>query len=197
MLDVSKPCTVYISFVGETPKLFNLYDSNGDLHYFRYLDGRTPRIKFNLPIPGSYTSDKAFNVVKIVPIEIPDMWPPIPEADRDRYRTMNIVHVPELKGTPARIYTDGPFAGRVEVSDEFIGYPKPVRTFLLLHEQGHMFYSKEEDCDLWAIINYLRLGYNRAMAYYSLHFVLRRTPENVYRLKMALNNIQKTQKEKI
>lgn len=176
------------------PRLFCIYDAAGNLHYFRHLDGKTPRIKFNLPECGRFSFDCPVIILKIVPIEIPTMWPELPKADRDRYKQMNIVYNPDLKGTPARIFTD---TGLVEVSDSFLAHPPTIRKFLLLHEQGHFFYSKEEDCDLWALVNYLRLGYNRSMSYYALTFILSRSPENVNRLKSALNNIQRTQLEKL
>lgn len=91
-----------------------------------------------------------------------------------------------LEGTPARIYTD---TGIIEVSTSFISFPPPVRLFLLLHETGHFLYVTEEYCDLWALINFLRMGYNRSTAYYTLDKILSRSPQNIDRIKFLLTQI--------
>jgi hypothetical protein len=185
----NKPQTYYIRFTAEMPKLFLLYDSKGEVYYFRYLDGKTPRIKFNVVDEGTYTGNVPFEVVKETGIEIPDSFPRLPNADRDRWKPVKLVHNPSMKTTtPIRIFTD---SGVIEANDRFFGFIRPVRIFLFLHEKGHLFYSKEEDCDLYALVNFLRMGYNQSTAYYTLRNVLSRTDENLKRLKTIFANIQK------
>jgi hypothetical protein len=175
------------------PKLFLLMDRAGEVYYFRYLDGKTPRIKFNIPDTGIYIGNVPFEVVKTDTIEIPKRFPRLPDADRDRWKSVKLVHNPAMKTTtPIRIYTD---SGIIEASDKFFNLIRPVRIFLFLHEKGHLFYSKEEDCDMYALVNFLRMGYNQSTAYYTLRNVLSRTDENIKRLKTIFNNIQKIRKQ--
>lgn len=186
-VSVNKPSTVYIHFI-QTPRLFNLCDSNGGLYYFRYTDGKIPRIKFNIPDPGNYTSDTNFVVDKIVPIEIPEKLPTLPAAERDRVKPYKIVHNPNLQGSPVVIYTQrDPII--IETSSVFYEYPSPVRKFLLLHELGHRFYKTEEYCDLYALINFVRMGYNPSTGYYALIKILGRSKKNVERVKYMFKQI--------
>lgn len=187
MLNVSSPCSVYIVFTEYPPKLFELFDNEGRLYYFRYLDGRTSRIKFNIPDKGFYTSDVPFRVDKIKNIEIPEKLPVLPEAERDRLKPVEVVYNPELENTPARIFTD---TGVIEVGRRFDGLPQPIKLFLLLHEQGHLFYKSEEKCDLFALVNFLRMGYNRSTGYYALAQILRRSRQNIDRVKNIFDNIE-------
>lgn len=189
-LNVKSPKTVYIKFTGELPKLFQLRNDIGELYYFRYLDGRTPRIKFNIVEPGTYKGSCDFATSKVVPIETPQTYPTLPPAQRSRFKELTYVFNKDLTGTPARIFTD---SGIVEHSPEYYSFPKPIRLFIDLHESGHLFYSNEIFCDLWALVNYLRMGYNRSMAYYTLAQILKVTPANVERLKFLLTQIDVTQ----
>lgn len=186
LLNINKPATVIVSFNGVPPRYFCLYDDKGRTYYFRYLDGKTPRIKFNMPDPGQYNSNHDFQVVKTMNIETPDHYPQLPPAERDRWKEPIFVYNPNLTGTPARIFTD---TGVIEHSPDYYRYPPPVRLFLDLHEQGHFLYQTEEYCDLFALINYLRMGYNRSTAYYTLSQILSRSNDNLNRLKFLLTQI--------
>jgi hypothetical protein len=173
------------------PNLFLLNHSDGEGYYFRYLDGKTPRIKFNVPDRGSYIANAPFEVVKICPIEIPDHFPMLPPADRDRWKDVKEVFNPDMDSqttTPIRIYTE---SGVIEYGKRFLDYIKPIQEFLKFHEKGHLFYTNEEYCDMYALINFIRLGYNQSTAYYALSHILSRSPENIKRMKTLFNNIQK------
>lgn len=186
-LSVNRPATYYIRFTHEMPKLFLLNKSNGDGYYFRYLDGRTPRIKFNVPDKGEYESNVPFEVVQEVPIEIPTNLPTLPPGERDRYKGIEI-RENETINTPARIFTE---TGIIEICDKFKKYIEPVQKFLLFHEKGHFFYKSEDKCDLFALVNFLRAGYNQSTAFYSLKNILKRTPANIERTKKIFAEIQK------
>lgn len=190
-LSNTSPQTFYIQFGELMPKTFKLFNSQNQCYYFRFLDGKTKRIRFNIPDTGEYTSNVPFDIVKKVPIELPLSYPPIPPAQRDRMKDVTIVFKPELQGTPARIFSH---TGVIEYGKKFLTYPPPIRLFLLLHEQGHLLYKDEIYCDLWAMINFLRLGYNQSTAFYSLANVLSSSNENISRIKEMFKNIQKTQK---
>lgn len=192
-LNANKSGCYYISFPNR-PNYFELRDANGDIYHFRYCRN-TPRIKFNIPDPGVYTTNVPFTLVDVKPIEIPTTWPELPPPERDRWPASGVSKIeynPAIKGTPVRIFTE---EGVIETGNRFYEYPPVLRLFLLLHETGHYFYLTEEYCDLWALINYLRMGYNRSMAFFALNDILSRNAHNLNRVMYLFNNIQKTQAE--
>jgi len=217
-----QPGTYYIKFTGaELPRTFKLYHNKYGLYYFRVLQGKAPRIKFNLVHPGQYTANAPFEVVKVNEIEVPENLPLLPDYERDEVKDFVIQDNFDFTGSPARVFVK---EGRVETSRNFYNLPKPVRVFILLHEVGHFFYGinqadikkaesmndrdareyltkrrneSEAKCDLFALIQYLRMGYNRSMAFYSLSRVLKESQANIERLKKLIGNIQVTQKAKI
>jgi hypothetical protein len=199
-ISVNKPSTVYIRFIGANPKKFLLFlktttaDKENNLYYFRYL-GNVPRIKFNIPDKGEYYSPSDFEIVKMVPIETPETYPVLPPSERNRLKPVTYRVEPSLSGgTPARIFTD---SGVIEVSPDFFKIPITVRIFLLLHEHAHFFYVTEHYCDMMAMVNFLRMGYNQSTAYYALTDYLKSSPLNIDRMKFLFSQIQKTQKQKL
>lgn len=215
-LKINKPCTVYIAF-DRQPDIFKLWHKKHGLYFFRHLRGLAPRIKFNICHTGVLNSNADFKIVKVVDIEIPDNLPALPPFERDAIKDFVIVDNPELTGSPARVFTK---QGRIEKGSDFYKLPKPVRVFVLLHEVGHFFYGitdavineankmsetdgreyirkkrndSEIKCDLFALIRFLKMGYNRSTAFYSLKTVLSRSQDNVKRVKELLNNIEQTQ----
>lgn len=192
-ISVNNPTTFYISFQS-APKLFQLNDQDGKCYYFRYLSGNVYRIKVNIPDEGTYTGNIPFQVYKKADIELPDTWPILPPAQRDRVKPLRVVYNADLQGTPLRVFTD---TGIVEAAPVFYSFPLPIQKFLLEHERGHLFYRDEEKCDLFALVNYMRMGYNASMGFYALSNILSVSAQNVQRLRENLKNIQKTQKTKI
>lgn len=184
---INSPSSVYVRFSAEMPKLFVILDSSGDVHYFRYMDGATPRIKFRMPVIGVYSSETPVDIVKIVPIEIPKsvLSPTLPPAERDRWKPVTFRYNPDL-GTVARINTG---TGLIEHGPRYKSLIKPIQVFIDEHEKAHMFYLSEEKCDLMALINFVRMGYNESTAYYALSMVLKKSPEQMDRAKEMYKNI--------
>lgn len=189
-ITIDFPSTVYIRFMTEMPKLFCCITGNtGIVEYFRYLDGRTPRMKFNLVPSADYYCNVPFEVLKIVPVEIPDL-PSLPPPERDRYSgEPEVVYDASWTVSPASNFTQD---NRIIVGPAWKNLIPPIRLFILLHEGGHFFYATEEHCDLYAFVNFMRMGYNKSTAYYSLAKVLRKSPSMVQRIKILFNTIQKT-----
>jgi hypothetical protein len=199
-MQITKPCTVFVRFVHELPLKFVLINEQGKVYYFRYLDGKTPRIKFNILDAGYYDSNVPFEVVKKTEIEKPFNLPSLPTPDRERRKDFLVTENFSLVNTPARIFTqgyDGKSAPVIELSSKFSDYPKAIQDFIFFHEQGHLMYSKEEDADVYALVKCLQKGHNRSMCFYALSHILKKSPANMERLKSLLNNIQKTQTEKL
>ncbi len=189
MIRTKEKATVYIRFTHETPRNFVLHNDMGKVYYFRKLDGKTPRIKFNILHPGYFTSETPFEVVKIVKLELPGILPTLPPHERERNKPFKIVYNPALFHSPARIFTH---LGIVETGPAFLEMPKMIADFIMWHEVGHFYYETEEYCDLFALVNCLKRGYNRSMCYYSLSRILKKSPANMARLKSLLQNIEKT-----
>jgi hypothetical protein len=189
IIEISKPSTVYLAFTGELPRLFIIWSAADCPEYFRYMDGHTPRIKFNLPVPGLYDGNVPYEIVKIVDIEIPKL-PVLPKANRDRLkREPTVIYDPNWTESTASNFTEDNIIIHGPNWKKLI---PPIRLFIDLHEIGHYFYQEEENCDLYAFVNFLRMGYNRSTAYYALTSVLGRQPEAVNRIRTMFQNIQKT-----
>jgi hypothetical protein len=188
-----KPKTFYIKFFEPLPRKFCLF-RNGELYFERFLNGLTPRIKFNIPNPGIYVSKNNFEILKCVDIEIPKVIHDLPEAERSRIKNFVIVDNPSLEDTPARVFTD---RGIIEKGKSFNSYPKPMRVFFLLHEVGHFYYETEKYCDLFALTHFLQMGYNMSTAIYCLTNVLKRNKQNlertlfIYKKVIKSNGIQR------
>jgi hypothetical protein len=178
-IKVNTPQTVYIKFLGNLPRKFTVYDSKGKLYFERYLDGKTPRIKFNIPNVGVYYTKNPIEIVKQVAIEIPSLSFSLPAFERNRIRDFVIIDNPKLQGTPARVFT---FDGIIEKGAAFNRYTNPMKVFFLLHEVGHFYYKTEEYCDLFALVHFLQMGYNMSTAMYCLTTVLRRNKQNQERV---------------
>lgn len=186
------PSTVYVNFTAEMPKLFAVTGSGGVVEFFRYMDGKTPRIKFNLPISDTYSCNVPFAIVKIIPVEIPPL-PSLPPPERDRYKgDPQFVYDPSWTVSPASNFTE---EGLIIHGPEWMKLIPPIRLFIDLHEVGHFFYKTEEYCDLYAFVNFMRMGYNKSTAYYALSKVLKASPGQVARLKTIFSTITKTDGE--
>lgn len=189
-ISVTEPSTVYISFGANMPKLFAISNINtGVGEYFRYTDGKTPRIKFNVPIPGDYATNVPVTITKIVSIEIPTNLPVLPTAQRDRLKgDPTVIYDPGWTTSPASNFTQ---ENLIVHGPVWKGLIPPMRLFIDLHEVGHFFYLDEDKCDLYALVNFLRMGYNKSTAYYALSNILRRTPQAVDRMKKLFTAISK------
>ncbi len=185
---IVKPETIYIKFLGELPRRFCIYDNRGKLYFERFLDGKTPRIKFNMPNKGFFKSPNNFEVNKRVPIEISKLDFDLPPFERNRIKDFTIIQNKSLTNTPARVYTE---EGIIEVAADFNKYPYPMQRFFLLHEVGHFYYEKEEYCDLFALVQFLQMGYNMSTAMYCLTNVLKRNKQNRDRVLYIYNHLFK------
>jgi hypothetical protein len=189
--DPQEPTTYAITFDGgNKPKLFNVYDSEGNLYYFRHLDGKTGSIELNFPDNGHFTTDDTtpFTITASKPLVPSGQDIPLPPPDRS-YDASNLkiqVGPPSMGSTPARIF---PKIGVIEYNPNMTKYPYPIRLFILLHELSHTQYTNEASADAMALKLYLGMGYNASMAYYSLSHILKVSPDNVVRLKKMFSNI--------
>lgn len=187
---INTPSSVYVRFTEGTPKLFQVFDGYGHVHYFRYIsDPSVSRIKFRMPVRGNYTFNVPLEIVKTVPIEIPDYVknPVLPTPERDLWKPVRFKYDNTLD-TVARIFPD---TGLILHGPRYNELSRPMQIFIDEHEKAHMFYDKtEEYCDLFALVSFIRMGYNESTAYYVLSNVLRRSAQQMDRVKFILSEIQ-------
>lgn len=182
VLKNSSPSTLLIKFF-EPTDYFELRDSRGRLYYYRYLPNGTNEIKINLPDKGLYYFNNDCQI-EDKPLQIIDgiYYVKLPKQERHREKEVTIRHNPNQTGSPAIIYTD---EGIIVTGTKFLDLPIPMRIFVLLHEKGHFKYSTEKYCDLYAFVEFVKMGYNPSTAIYCLSDVLRQSPmkdERVYSL---------------
>lgn len=189
---IEYPCTLYIKFTEDIPKCFLFGNPDGTIQFFRFIGSKIPRLKFNVPLPGEYEANVPIEIIKTCPIEIPVLsLPVLPPADRNRWTDdPEIVFNPSLQ-TIARNFTN---IGIIEVGPRFAELIPPMKVFIIEHEKGHFLYSDEFNADLFALVNFVRKGYNVSTAYYTLEKYLSKSRQQVDRLKemfKKINNVQK------
>lgn len=160
----------------------------GMLYFFRDLDKKFNHIKINIKHKGVYNIDNG-KILNILPIEINKLSYNLPEPDRDRLKRFIIVKNYNLKGSPARNFTN---KGVIEIGENFFKLPFPVRLYVLLHEVAHFFYESEINCDLWAAKKFIEMGYNNSTAFYALSKVLNcQSKSNEERIAILFNHLNK------
>lgn len=182
----SKKSTITVTF--ENPPIrVDVFNDNGKLYYFRELGGNFKTIKFNICHKGHYTISEDCVINEITDINIIPVNVVLPPPDRNREKEVSIVFNKNMTSTPARINTK---TGVIEIGKRFKLFPFPIRLFILCHEVGHFFYSKEENADLYACKIYVDNGYNKSNALYSLTKVLSVNIQNEKRILELFKKIQ-------
>lgn len=149
----------------------------------------TPIIKVNCVPSGNYTFTPQPDKIDSVPLE-KKAWQKLtlPPPERNRFKKYTIVTNEYLSGTPARNYSH---IGEIQVSPEFHNLSIQVQRFIVLHEIGHFFYETEWKCDLFALRNYLKLGFNPSNAFLALKNILSHSKENIERIETLYQSILK------
>lgn len=177
--------TVKIKLV-KVPVRFEVYRNN-DLFYFRDLTPAQKEIIFNIALPGNYTTNCEFTDLQILPLKVYNIKVPLPEKQKDfSHLEIKYQYNPTLQHTPARHFYK---IGLVEYGNIFLNQPYPLRVFILLHEKGHTYYHNEEFADLYAVNEYLKLGYNKSTAIHALTDILKEATQNNKRVDFLLKAI--------
>lgn len=179
-------CTVTVVFKNNPLRVDVVNDKN-KIYFFRELGGKFKTISFNICHKGHYKISDDCESIEVNPIKIIPITITLPPPDRNREKPISFEYNDNLITTPARINTG---TGRIELGRNFKKYPFPVRLFILCHEQGHFFYSKEEDADLYACKIYVNNGYNKSNALYSLTKVLHAGVKNKKRISELFKTLQ-------
>ena len=168
-----------------TPTIWKMFDGNGELYHYRYLDGHTETVNVNVVQPGNYYFEGV--VVERKPLNYTGFNIDLPTAERFRLKPIRVVYNRNLRDTPARIFTE---IGLIEISPSFYRLTPQIRLFVLLHEYGHLFYKTEWKTDTFACKMFLQMGYNPSQALYALTEVLGWTPQNAERILIMFKNLK-------
>lgn len=177
--------TVEITFSGFIPRRFIVYNSKGEIYFFRDLTENNRTIKVNIKHADIYTTN-ADAFYSVGPFEETFVKTDIPDFEKFYYSgKFKFRFNPNLKGTPARHFYK---KNIIETGPNFYKFPFPIRVFILCHEVGHCFYSDEMKADTFACLLYIKNGYNKSMALHSLTDVLNmKSTENKKRVKNLIN----------
>lgn len=180
--------TVSFRFIGSVPLLFKIYDSKGRLYFYRKLGPVNREISVNIAHADTYTTN-ATEYITVQNFKEPSLNFDLPPREKSFFRGgFKYLYNPNLKGTPARHFYK---LGIIETGPLFYQLPRPVRVFILCHEIGHCFYHDEKKADTFACYLFLKNGYNKTTALYSLMDVLNlKSSANVERVE-HINNILK------
>lgn len=192
VLKNNSPSTYEVKFFEPTDK-FTVYDSRGNVYFYRLLPRGCKGIKLNIPDPGNYSFSKNAAITR-KPLSIArEIYRiKLPPYERHRQRNYIIVHDDKEVDSPAIIYTTLNPA-RIVTGRKFKGLPIPMGIFILLHELGHMRYKTEKYCDLFAFVELVRMGYNPSTAMYCLTDQLRRNARNDERINYLYSKMKEAE----
>jgi len=182
-INIKEPSTLLFKKKRNTKNVC-IYNERGQCVYRRPMHGLADNFSLNLPTAGTYYFGEELSVrdrLHLVPNKVRFT---LPEPERNRYKPFKIEFNKELKGTPARIFTQ---EGVIEVAPTYYKLDPPTRLFILLHELGHYFYETEWKTDTFALYYYLKLGYNKSQAFYALSKVLHPSAGNMERITRLFN----------
>lgn len=189
-IENGKPSTYRIRFIDNTPSVFRIYNEKGDLYFYRYMPQGQKSIKINIPDIGNYYFN-ANAIVERSPISINSNVYKIklPAKERNRRKDYFIVHDENETESPAIIFTK---EGRIITGSKFKKLTIPMKQFILLHELGHFDYKTEKFCDLFATVEFIKMGHNPSTAMYCLVDVLRKHPQNDERIRYVFNKLKQS-----
>lgn len=155
---------------------------DGKLYHFRKFKGR--EVVFKTMAPGLYTIHPAPAQIRMAADTASGVVEKLPPPDRNQEKKVTIRVNSTLTGTPARIF---PATGVIEVGADFHKLPEQAKLFILLHELGHLYYSKEENADHFALSMFNQMGGNASQSVYTLMNFLSDSPENRSRIFSLFN----------
>lgn len=192
-IKVTRPVSLF--FYAESPCDFIVY-TNGKMYLEKHEQGR---VKINLPISGKYEVKTRAQFLEQKPIEKTVFWYDLPKPDRDVPFNIKKFFLENNQDSPARNYKS---KGIITVNKKFMSLPIEQRMYILLHEAAHHYYSEEILCDLWALNEFLEMGFNGSQAFLALFGVLNcdaanpeRKARNEKRIKEIYNELKDTKYE--
>jgi len=182
-----------ISFSSKSPvQALIVKDLNGEIIYCRKFTPAVFKFDINFPVGGSYdfitNSDSIIFVSKISPLYIPEI-PELPVTNHTNVKVSGkIIKRSGNSGSPVSINLK---CGDIITNERFDRFPKYAKDFCLAHEEGHLKYHSEEDCDYYALRKIVMSGGNIMPCFYTLNMVLSRNINNNIRITEFISTIKK------
>lgn len=190
-INIQKPCRLVFQ-TNTGGKLFVLSDSRGKPYYIKDTKPGFITMRMNVITPGVYYSNFKTLGLSQQPIKY-FAGPELPKPDRDLQRPFKIVRNKEVQG-PARIWAalhpDHMDSTIIETGPMFDTLPTEIQRFIILHEQGHFFYSDEIGADTWALCKFLKEGGNPSQALIALEKYIHYTPANMERIHSLFSKVK-------
>ena len=121
---------------------------------FYYHDGnQNGRFFFNLPKGEYYTTNDIEKCGEPIPVNLPILPPPEKRLSLPKKVKVSFLENPNK----ASILVD---KHKIFVDHKIMKLPLPSIIFVLFHEIGHYYYKDEKKCDLFAVREMLKRGFN-------------------------------------
>ena len=164
---------------------------NGVLYHEREFKTPVLFFTFNAVKPGEYTFSQPVQKTEATGLKKLSTWGiNLPAKERHYKADFYIIKNPNYEGR-ARMYKE---TGEIQTGQGFDGLNEQIQEFILLHEIGHFYYSTEWKCDLYALMQFLKKGYNQSQAFIALEKVLSHSAENSDRINKIKNQLIKLDK---
>jgi hypothetical protein len=187
-IKVTNPISIKVTPLSKDKPVL-LQDSTGLPYYYRQTN--CPMIDINLPLTGSYIISNVIEVQENPLIDYSDKAKTIelPEEERIRFAKKITFDFKDFAGkSPARIFAP---LGRIEINKKnFKDYPFEWSIFIYYHEIGHVYYSTEWKCDLFAFKAFLMLNFNPSQSFLALSKILNDSKQSQGRIERLFETIQ-------
>lgn len=167
-----------------TDKFLRIYDGQGRLFYFFDMKPGRHDLHFNLP-PGVYTTNNNVRRGSVRKYKLPSL--PKKERSYTPPRELKISYA----NNPNKATIDVT-RGTVVLDYSIQNLSRPQKVYILYHEKGHHFYATEHYCDLYAMRQMLRDGFNPSQIARSIAGALGNTHLSNERKDFIVGHCEKT-----
>ena len=142
-----------------------IYDAKRRKLFYSHTGNANGEFFFNLPRGEFLTENKLIALKEPLPVSLPKL--PRPEKENVFPRSVKIKI--EKNPNKASIWID---SHSIQVDPQIFKRTLPEIVFILFHEAGHYLYKDESKCDLYAVHEMLKRGYNPSQCYFAIHNAL-------------------------
>lgn len=149
-------------------KYLRIYDERKTLFYFHTLNPEQKTVHFNLP-RGIYYTTNSVKQTTVRKYKLPEL----PKRERNFKQPKKITVVYKENPNKASIFIEKHL---IILDPSIKTLSRPQLVYILNHERGHYYYSTEHYCDLYAMREMLKKGFNPSQIAASLHGALSNAP---------------------
>ena len=130
-----------------------IYEKKRKKLFYYHKGNENGRFFFNLPKGEYYTSNNIERCGEPIPVNLPKLPPPEKQKTLPKKVNVSFLENPNK----ASILVD---KHKIFVDPKIMKLPLPSIVFVLFHEIGHYYYKDEKKCDLFAVREMLKRGFN-------------------------------------